>query len=779
MAYRNIYSAVIFFVALFFAGEIGAQTTVHANRVIAKDSVRIAGRWVKLVSTDSTFSAANHTSLPTTKAVYDFVVESAIDTIYVIDGGTDPDTICIRADLCAVLPPGLSAEEVADQIADSLDAIYTAIENIQDSLSNIPDGNGTAGQFAKWQDGNSLVGSALSEAIDRLTVAANLAFRITGGTTASRPTGAAGMMYWNTSNNWWDTHNGTSWFNPLRSATATGLGTAGYVFFADASGSASGSANLFWDITNNRLGIGTASPLARLHVLQTDTGTGLLNGITQSLTSTPSALKSSATYGASFTTIIAGTNANTNARAFFASTAVTGTSTGNQVAGFSARVNMVTAGQALDASAGDFIFSHESSGTVTNPYGLRILNFQNLGVMTNPIGLWIGDVTVGIQTNPAYSIYSSDANARNYFAGNTGVNVLAPAATFDVGGTARIGTLTGTATQMVGATAGNILTTYSTGYGLTFASGALRADTASANGLVTQSDLATGLASAADGNGIIEALPVGNVTINSANTLTIGSATIFSQINRSNFYVENASGDFGQLLPQLLRVYDADNDEEVEIRERSIVHTENSGQPMTISTTNELDVIAAQNVNISAGAGSYDLNITAANVQVSGDISAQNINAGSGLDVTGTATFRGAAEAEGSAVLYEAIANGINTHTLLAPASIPSNIRTRLPASAPTTESGVWERDASENSIFRAMVHSDVAGSTDGSGDITVSHDNDDGTFNVQVTVTGTTFFHAQVHTKTASDFKIRFFDAAGAPVTGTAVTADYTLTDK
>jgi len=50
------------------------------------------------------------------------------------------------------------------------------------------------------------------------------------------------------------------------SITNTGL-TSGYVVYAGTGGLESGSANLFWDNTNGRLGIGTSSPAVSLHVL--------------------------------------------------------------------------------------------------------------------------------------------------------------------------------------------------------------------------------------------------------------------------------------------------------------------------------------------------------------------------------------------------------------------------------------------------------------------------------------------------------------------------------
>jgi hypothetical protein len=47
----------------------------------------------------------------------------------------------------------------------------------------------------------------------------------------------------------------------------TGTGTAGQVAYWSSTSAITGESNLFWDATNNRLGIGTASPQAPLHVI--------------------------------------------------------------------------------------------------------------------------------------------------------------------------------------------------------------------------------------------------------------------------------------------------------------------------------------------------------------------------------------------------------------------------------------------------------------------------------------------------------------------------------
>jgi len=67
-----------------------------------------------------------------------------------------------------------------------------------------------------------------------------------------------------------------------------------------------------------------------------------------------------------------------------------------------------------------------------------------------------------------------------------------------------------------------------------------------------------------------------------------------------------------------------------------------------------------------------------------------------------------------------------------------------------------------------------ASGTTDGSGDLTVTHGLITTPTRVLATTGGTTFMQAQVHTKGASTFKIRFLDAAGAALPATSATADW-----
>ncbi len=216
------------------AGGYGVNTAISGNTVTVEvDTAQLATQSdISGFGTMSSFTLAGTSGTPQTITNGNTATIAAGTGITTTAGATDQVTVAINAD----------------------------------SIAAWPSGTGTNLRIPVWTGTNSLGSSTLLQSAAGLTLDANLAFRPTGGTTASRPTGAAGMQYYNTSNNWFDLHNGTSWFNPLRSATATGLGTAGRVFYADASGAAAADDLLSWDATNNYLGVNIASPLAGLHV---------------------------------------------------------------------------------------------------------------------------------------------------------------------------------------------------------------------------------------------------------------------------------------------------------------------------------------------------------------------------------------------------------------------------------------------------------------------------------------------------------------------------------
>jgi len=164
----------------------------------------------------------------------------------------------------------------------------SAVTALPDSLvAKITRIASTNNYLPRWV-GTSMGNSFLSQDAVSVMMDANKQFELTGGTTANRPTGVASAMYYNTSNNWFDFHNGTSWFNPLRSATATGLGTSTYVGVFDGSGLMGGSSGLTYNGTG--LGIGILSPGSRLDVQTNNLGTTQTNTSGLLLSNTTAAL---------------------------------------------------------------------------------------------------------------------------------------------------------------------------------------------------------------------------------------------------------------------------------------------------------------------------------------------------------------------------------------------------------------------------------------------------------------------------------------------------------
>jgi hypothetical protein len=98
MANRHRYIQTLLCCLIFLAAfgiTAHGQTTVQANRLIAKDSIKIGSRWVYLVDPDSTFSSVSHRAVPTTKAVRDFVLFlfSLGGDVYELDAVGDTTTI--------------------------------------------------------------------------------------------------------------------------------------------------------------------------------------------------------------------------------------------------------------------------------------------------------------------------------------------------------------------------------------------------------------------------------------------------------------------------------------------------------------------------------------------------------------------------------------------------------------------------------------------------------------------------------------------------------------
>ncbi len=115
--------------------------------------------------------------------------------------------------------------------------------------------------------------------------------RDSSGVIDSRPVSAVpvepGLLVYNRTNNTLHLCNDTAWLTLGSGGATTAVGGTGAVQFANGTAFNGDASNLFWDNTNKRLGIGTSSPAAKLHV----NGEIYLSGASDVVTSTALALR--------------------------------------------------------------------------------------------------------------------------------------------------------------------------------------------------------------------------------------------------------------------------------------------------------------------------------------------------------------------------------------------------------------------------------------------------------------------------------------------------------
>jgi hypothetical protein len=366
------------------------------------------------------------------------------------------------------------------------------------------------------------------------------------------------MMYYNTSNNWFDYHNGTAWFNPVRSATATGLGTDGRVFSATAAGLAEASGTLHWKNSTLSVGTTTAQNARGIYASgQVRATQGVRLGTSGSA---PWIFPYSTVPGSSDSTGL-------NLSFYSYSTAVPHAFgiVGEIVTATSGTGGVLYVGKTFQPPSGTASWAAVDIMTGRSIIQTGGATGITRGVYVNPGLINVFDYR-GVETtnNVGKAFYQSGSSAINNFAGNVNIgSILAPNRTLQVTGEVRITDLTTDApTRFVGADGDGDLGAITEGYGINItAGGAAEVDTTQ---VATPADLAVVAASVA-------AIPTpvygkftgttdgfGFITIALSGTPATGTCTCTNNANTSASWRYTFSARHSSGTSVDVRVYDAD-----------------------------------------------------------------------------------------------------------------------------------------------------------------------------------------------------------------------------
>lgn len=90
-------------------------------------------------------------------------------------------------------------------------------------------------------------------------------------------------------------------------------------------------------------------------------------------------------------------------------------------AAINATADIEGTGSATNVSVYRATFQNNAASSIGNLKLINVLDlFSNAGTITNTYGLYIGDLTIGTQTNKPYSIFAVDANTRSFVDGKFG-----------------------------------------------------------------------------------------------------------------------------------------------------------------------------------------------------------------------------------------------------------------------------------------------------------------------------------------------------------------------
>ena len=469
--------------------ETGGTVTVTADTsqlVTPSDIAGLMTNWLlgatsgtpQTVSSGQTATIAAGTGMTTTAAATRTVTVALANTAIsagVYGSATQVSQITFDAQGRGILAANVSILLPISAVTALPDSLAAKITRITSTNNYLP----------RWV-GTSMGNSFLSQDAVSVMMDANKQFELTGGTTANRPTGVGSAMYYNTSNNWFDFHNGTAWFNPARSATTNGIFTAGSALFAGSAGTIQqDNANYFWDDTNNRLGIGTTSPQYSFDIIANASGpqgVKIRNSNSSSFTyssllfgNDASALSGGFFNNSSATTAYAGVN---SINVVNVANAPLGLGTFNQIRLFisaagSTGIGTTSPDRQLHSELSDAVtnamtfplrLTHITSGTAAAGSGAGLEFEAESAGGTNRVA--------GTIENP-YTTATNAAEVSDLVFRTMRAGTLTESLRSRGNGTLQIGTLSGTATQLMGATAGNIATAVTLGAGLSFSSGTL------------------------------------------------------------------------------------------------------------------------------------------------------------------------------------------------------------------------------------------------------------------------------------------------------------------
>ena len=220
-------------------------------------------------------------------------------------------------------------------------------------------------------------------------------------------------------------------------AGPVGCASADYIMKSNGVSAACTQTPIYEDALNLRIGIGTTAPAYKLHIYNSDPAT-IINTFSQfnpTLT-----VNQAANLHATWSEINTASTFDFNCALWGAVNRINllAAQTGSVTETYGSVNDSYNYGSGAVGNAyGSYhAVNNVSTGIVTNAFGLRSeISNSGAGSITNGYGLYVGTM----QATNKWSIFSNDATAPSYFAGNVGIGTTTPGAKLDVRGDLFVG----------------------------------------------------------------------------------------------------------------------------------------------------------------------------------------------------------------------------------------------------------------------------------------------------------------------------------------------------